>query len=194
MLLYLLRKIRSFYSKLSNSIVTFRYYASTIGNAKISISRGSTFQSNVLLKATDGGEILVGKNAFISDHVKIVAKGGRIVIGDGVFIGSGSVIVAHEGIEIGCNSLIAEYVVIRDQDHIIDSYPIQTAGFRTAPIRIGSDTWIACKASILRGATLGDRCVVGAHALVRNHIPDGMLAVGVPARAIRYVQNQPRIE
>ncbi len=194
MLIYLLRKTRSIFSKLSSINSTLRCYALAIGNPQILISRGCTFQRDVFLQATDGGEILIGKNAFFSDHVKIVAKRARIVIGDGVFIGSGSVIVAHESIQIGSDSLIAEYVVIRDQDHKVDSYPIQAAGYRTAPIRIGSNTWVGCKASILRGATLGDRCVVGAHALVRTHIPDDMLTVGVPARAIGCVHSKPRIE
>jgi len=188
MLMIVMRKTRSFFSHLCRLNSTFRCYARVIGDPQVSIAPGCAFESDVHLKATDGGEIRIGKNVTISKHVKIVAQGACVVIGDGVFIGSGSVIVARKGIEIGNESLIAEYVVIRDQDHRTDTHPIQDAGYSAAPIRIGSDVWIGCKATILRGASVGDRCVIGAHALVKSHIPDDMLAVGTPARVVKRIK------
>lgn len=94
-------------------------------------------------------------------------------------------IVSQEGIRIGSDTLIAEYVVIRDQDHDTRTHPIRTSGFLTSPIHIGRDVWIGCKATVLRGSTIGDGAVVGAHALVKGHIPAGALAVGVPAKVVR---------
>ena len=35
-------------------------------------------------------------------------------------------------------------------------------------MRIGPDTWIAAKVTILRGTTIGRGCVLGAHAVVRG--------------------------
>jgi acetyltransferase-like isoleucine patch superfamily enzyme len=189
MLMIVLRKMRAFSSRLWQLSSTLRCYARAVGDPMVSIARGCTFESDVLLKATDGGVIRIGKGVTISDHVKIVTQGARVVIGDGVFIGSGALIVAREGIEIGNDSLVAEYVVIRDQDHRTDSRPIRDAGYRVMPIRIGCDVWIGSKASILRGASVGDRSVIGAHALVKSHIPDDMLAAGVPARVIKRVED-----
>lgn len=34
---------------------------------------------------------------------------------------------------------------------------------------------------------MGDRCVIGAHSLVRSNIADDMLALGIPAKAIKRV-------
>ena len=67
--------------------------------------------------------------------------------------------------------------------------PTRLAGFETAPIEIGDGVWVGCKATILRGVRVGDGAVIGAHALVRSNISDGMLAVGLPAKAVRCLRN-----
>jgi acetyltransferase-like isoleucine patch superfamily enzyme len=92
-------------------------------------------------------------------------------------------VTAVHSCEIGDDVLIAEYVVIRDQDHSTITRPISSAGFVSAPVRIGHDVWLGAKATILKGVTIGDGCVVGAHALVRSDAPRYSLVIGVPARA-----------
>lgn len=181
-LYYFIRKLRSAMAKLKFISSTLFCYFNAIGNPAISIESKCLFGQNVSLRATDGGSISLGHGVSLAGGVQIVAEGGRVVVGDGVFVGLGSIVVSRSFIEIGSRTLIAEYVVIRDQDHRTDSIPLGISGFFSNPIRIGSDTWIGCKASILRGASVGDRCVIGAHALVKSKIPDGMIAVGIPAR------------
>ena len=127
---------------------------------------------------------MIRRGVSVGDRVQILARGGQITIEEAVFIGTGCLIVSIDSIEIGQDTLIAEYVVIRDQNHRTDSRPVRLAGFTALKIRVGRDVWIGCKASILRGGGVGDRAVVGAHALVNSQIPEGMLAVGAPARCI----------
>ena len=52
---------------------------------------------------------------------------------------------------------------------------------------IGAGAWLGAGAKILDGVTIGDRAIVGAGAVVREAVPDGAIAVGVPAcrRAVR---------
>ncbi len=52
-------------------------------------------------------------------------------------------------------------------------------------MRIGPDTWIATKVTILRGTTVGRGCVLGSHAVVKGHIPDFSIAVGAPAKVVK---------
>jgi len=158
-------------------------------NASIKIQGTYNFGKGVELRATDGGIIQLGKRVSIGRNAVLIAQGGEIVIGDDCYIGDGSFIVAKEAVSVGSGTLIAEYVVIRDQDHSIDSLPIRLAGFETAPIEIGDGVWVGCKATILRGVRVGDGAVIGAHALVRSNISDGMLAVGLPAKAVRCLRN-----
>lgn len=182
-----LRKFRALVFRFNNLITTLRIYIFAAGNGSISIGEGCRFGAAFILNVTDGGKVFIGRNTYIGPNVQIIVQGGTLIIENNVFIGVGSIIACRDNIYIGSDALIAEYVVIRDQDHKADSRPVRCSGFHTLPIRIGQDVWIGCKASILRGASVGDRCVVGAHALVRSHIPGDMLAVGVPARVVKRV-------
>ena len=189
MLNIIVRKIRAVFTRLNDFVPTVYCYSSTIFNPTLRIEKNCYFKKSTKLVATDGGSISIGKGSCLSEHVQIVAQGGHVTIGDDVFIGTGCLIVCRSSIFIGKDSLIAEYVVIRDQDHLVDSRPIRSAGFKTTPIYIGNDVWIGCKATVLRGAYVGNRSVIGAHALVKSRIPDDMLAVGVPARVVRRIES-----
>ena len=58
--------------------------------------------------------------------------------------------------------------------------------FQIKPVTIGCDCWIGSGARILAGVTIGNGAVIGANAVVTHNIPDFALAVGVPARVIKY--------
>lgn len=53
-----------------------------------------------------------------------------------------------------------------------------------APVTIGRGAYIGAGAIVLPGATIGEGAIVGAGSVVRRSIPDGMVAVGSPARVI----------
>jgi acetyltransferase-like isoleucine patch superfamily enzyme len=114
-----------------------------------------------------------------------LAHGGHIKIGDNVYIGDGVIIVSIDHISIAKDTLVAEYVVIRDQDHSLDSRPIQSGSFLATPIFIGEDCWLGAKSTVLRGSTIGNGAVIGAHSLVRGAIPAFTLAVGCPAIVVK---------
>lgn len=58
-------------------------------------------------------------------------------------------------------------------------------------ITIGRDTWIGDRAVVL--ADVGKHCVVGAGSVVTKPLPDYAIAVGVPAKVVRY-RNAPAPE
>jgi acetyltransferase-like isoleucine patch superfamily enzyme len=51
-------------------------------------------------------------------------------------------------------------------------------------VTVGRDTWIGDRAVVM--ADVGRHCVIGAGAVVTKAIPDYAIAVGVPAKVIRY--------
>lgn len=53
-------------------------------------------------------------------------------------------------------------------------------------LEIGNDVWIGAGAVILRGITIGDGAVIGANAVVTKDIPPYGIAVGNPAKVIKY--------
>lgn len=152
---------------------------------EISISTSATLDKGVRLSATDGGAIEIDGNVYLGPYVQIIARGGRIIIGDDVHVGTGCILVSRKCITIGRDSLIAEYVVIRDQDHEYSKRPIRKSGFQIEPITIGQDCWLGCKSTVLRGSNMGNGSVVGAHSLVRGDIPSYTLSVGCPAKVIK---------
>ena len=54
------------------------------------------------------------------------------------------------------------------------------------PITVGHDVWIGARATILGGVTIGNGAVIGAGSIVTRDIPPYAIAVGNPARVIRY--------
>ena len=134
----------------------------------------------------DGGVLELADGCSLCANTRIVVHGANLSLGAGTFVGNGCVIVAQQSIRIGQRVLIGEYVSIRDQDHRIDGAgPILDSGFETSPIEIGDDVWIGAKSTVLRGSCIGNGAVVGAHSLVRGNLPDGAVAVGLPARIVR---------
>jgi gamma-carbonic anhydrase len=59
---------------------------------------------------------------------------------------------------------------------------------------VGNETLIGMGAVILDGAVIGDQCLIGAKALVVQgvRIPDGSLALGVPAKVVRALSAKER--
>src|ERR1043165_9221964 len=53
-------------------------------------------------------------------------------------------------------------------------------------IAIGNDVFIGMNVTILDGVTIGDGAIIGAGAVVTHNIPPYAIAVGVPAKVIKY--------
>lgn len=170
--------------RLFNSLNKFKLTFLTEGT---DIGTGIKVFRNVECISTDKGQIMIGNNVSICSGAKIACLGGNISIGDNVHIGENTIIVCRNSIEIGKDTLIAEYVVIRDQDHSIDTRPINKAGFKTTPIIIGEDVWLGAKSTILRGSIIENGAVIGAHSLVNKKIKAYTLAVGTPAKEIKKI-------
>lgn len=109
--------------------------------------------------------------------------GGRLEIGDGVFVNFGCSISAHTLVHIGNGCLIGQYSIILDCDyHELGG----TDGHgRSRPIVIGDRVWMGARVTVLKGVTIGAGTVIGAGSVVTRDIPPGVLAAGVPAMAVR---------
>lgn len=163
-------------------LITKRTYLKCLFVNNIKLGKNCKFGKNVRIETTDGGSIEIGNNVNIADRTDIQAKKGKIKIEDNVFIGRDSIIVSSENIEIGSETLIAEFAVIRDQDHKFETIPIRNAGFVTKQIKIGCNVWIGARVTVLLGSCIGDNSVIGAHSLVKTCLPSNCLAYGTPVK------------
>ncbi len=113
---------------------------------------------------------------------------GTLSIGREVIFGHHCTLAARESLTIGDDSLLAEMVSIRDHDHRFErlDVPIREQGAASAPVVIGRNVWIGAKATVVKGVTIGDNAIIGANAVVTRDIPANAIAVGIPARVIKF--------
>lgn len=102
-------------------------------------------------------------------------------------MGRDNTINVYLDVSIEPEVLISDWVYVCDFDHRSDdlSTSIRSQGIVKSPVRIGRGSWVGVKASVLRGADIGEHSIIGAHAVVRGSIPAYSVAAGVPARVVR---------
>lgn len=134
-----------------------------------------------------GKKIKFGNYARIGYSVQIEAnENGSVEIEEEVRINRGTTIVSYTNVKIGAYTMIGEFVSIRDANHgIAPNEFIKKQPHDTKAISIGKDCWIGRGACILPGVTIGDGAIIGANSVVTKSIPDGAIAVGSPAKAIK---------
>ena len=135
----------------------------------------------------------------LADGVSIYAQT-RIVLGDvvadecvGLRIGArtivnvGCYLSGEGGLQIGEDVLIGPHAKLLSGGHAIDEGDAVIARNRItrAKIVVEDGAWIGAGAIVLEGVTIGRGAVVAAGALVRQDVPAGMVAAGMPARLIR---------
>ncbi|MFI6312145.1 acyltransferase [Nocardia fusca] len=166
----------------------YRLFKFRLANPHV-ILRGMVFLGrNVEIHATPGlGRLEIGRWVHIGDGNAIRCHEGSLRIGDKVVFGKDNVVNTYLDIEIGESTLVADWCYITDFDHRMDdiTLPIKDQGIVKSPVRIGPDTWIAAKVTVLRETRVGRGCVLGAHAVVKGEIPDYSIAVGAPARVVK---------
>lgn len=133
------------------------------------------------------GRLEIGRFVHIGDHTSIRCHEGSLRIGDKTVFGAANTVNCYLDIEFGASTLLADWIYVCDFDHRYEDIhtPIKDQGIVKTPVRVGPGTWVGTKVSILRGATVGRGCVLGAHAVVRGVFPDHTVAVGAPARIVR---------
>ena len=158
-----------------------------------------------ILRANLSGPVRVGEYAHVIGPALLV---GGVRIGPHTWINGPNTDVFSEvcGVEIGAFCSIARNVTIQEYDHPTDrcatSYVLehvfgdQSAGEAVSkgPIVIGNDVWVATQCVILSGARIGTGAIIGANSVVTSTIPPYAIAVGSPARVIKYRFPEPIIE
>lgn len=114
-----------------------------------------------------GKNITIGKNVFFNVNCCFQDRGG-IIIGDGVFIG--------------------QNVIISTLNHGFD-LPDRNTTYPSKVI-IGNNVWIGSGANILPGVSIGDNSIIGAGSVVIKDIPANSVAVGIPAKVIKNLDDK----
>lgn len=87
------------------------------------------------------------------------------------------------GIKIGEGTIFAPGVKIISANHSLTNLKVWD---KERPIEIGRHCWLASNVTICPGVHIGDYAIIGANAVVTHDIPSKAIAVGVPAKVIKY--------
>lgn len=174
----------------------------------------AAIESGVRLRFAD--HIRLGHGVYLDEGVYLHACPQGIEIGAGTIVMHGAILhvynfrnIPHSGIQIGRDSLIGEYSVIRGQggvrigdrvytspftqiiavNHVFDdpNRPFVEQGITAEGIIIEDDVWLGAGAIITDGVRVGKGAVVAAGAVVTKDVPPYTVVGGVPAKPIRTI-------
>lgn len=161
-------------------------------------------------------DLQLGTNIFIGDRVTIFQDkdGGSVELQDRVHLYGDSCIQTGESgtlkigtdthvqprcqfsaykasIKIGSRVQIAPNCAFYPYNHgVAPNQPIMTQPLTSGgDIVIGDGAWLGFGVIVLEGVCIGKGATIGAGAVVTKNIPDGAIAVGVPARVVGLRKN-----
>lgn len=143
-------------------------------------------------------DIALGGRAYFDDAVWFRGKyrpnvitcfeNAGITVGPGSLL-NGTIISARESVSIGRRSMLSWNTTVLDSN----LHPLDNASpLVIKPVTIGDHVMIASGVTILAGATIGSHSVIGAGSVVTGHIPDHVVAAGIPARVFREIGDRDR--
>ncbi|MFW1773979.1 DapH/DapD/GlmU-related protein [Acinetobacter seifertii] len=168
-------KIRTYFTFSQARII--RFPIDIRGKKFIRIDKGFTTGVGCRIEAYPAGDnntLFIGKNFQMNDYVHITAM---------------------HSVNIGDNVLLASKIYISDcthgsylgneHDSHPDTSPVERSLF-SKPVVIEDNVWLGEFVSVLPGVTIGKGTIVGANSVVSKSLPPYVIAVGTPAKPIKF--------
>jgi acetyltransferase-like isoleucine patch superfamily enzyme len=181
----------------------------------------AAIENYVRLRFAD--HITLGHGAYLDQGTYLHACPNGITIGQGTIVMHGAVLhvynfrgLPQSGIQIGRDSLVGEYSVIRGQggvtigDRVYTSpftqiiavnhvfrdpdRPFVEQGITAEGIVIEDDVWLGAGAIITDGVRVGKGAVVAAGAVVTENVEAHTVVGGVPARVLKTIDGKAEIQ
>jgi putative colanic acid biosynthesis acetyltransferase WcaF len=122
----------------------------------------------------------IGKGVIVRPSVSVPYPW-KLKIGDYSWVGDHAVLYCFAEITIGNNVVISQksYLCAGTHDYRTPGFNIQAF-----PIVIEDEVWLAADVFVAPGVTVGKGTVVGSRSSVFSDLPEMMVCVGSPARAV----------
>lgn len=135
------------------------------------------------------GGLRVGAGTTIGGPLRLIGGTARVhhlTIGHDVLIATDVVVNLDDEVRIEDGATLGPFVVIFTSTHRIGpSSRRLTLDIVTRPVVIESGAWVAMRATILPGVTVGRGSVVSAGSVVTADVPPNTLVAGNPAVVVR---------
>ena len=137
--------------------------------------------NNRIYENTRMVDVVLGDQSYVSEncHLNGVTIGRYSAIGPNVKIGLGM----HPA-----KTFASIHPLFYSKTNSACPFPLTDRNYFTEhqPVTIGHDVWIGANAVILDGVCVGDGAVVGAGAVVTRDIPPYGVALGIPAKTVKF--------
>ncbi|WP_316667507.1 hypothetical protein [uncultured Propionibacterium sp.] len=110
----------------------------------------------------------IGRGTLIRHGVRVHWPW-KLTVGRDCWVGVGAYLLNLDRITIGDDVCISQQAMLCTASHDADDPHFE---IELGPVVVGSGSWIAARATVLRGVTIGEDVVVGATALVVGDVPD----------------------
>ncbi|MCW2540867.1 MAG: hypothetical protein JWN95_2592 [Frankiales bacterium] len=120
----------------------------------------------------------------VSERCRFTGNGG-IRVGRGTFVNVDCTFDAFGPIHVGEDCAIAMHVTITTSTHELGADGLMDPNPVGRGVHIGNRCWIGAGALILPGVTIGDGAIVAAGAVVAKNCEPRTLYAGVPAKKVR---------
>lgn len=128
-----------------------------------------------------GVNIHLGKNIFMNYGCTLLDIS-PITLEDSVWLGTNVTIATP------CHPFLAE-------ERINQNYPDGYHDLEySKPVTIKKNVWVASNVTICGGVTIGENSVIGAGSVVTRDIPANCIAVGIPAKVLRFLDEGDRMD
>lgn len=134
---------------------------------------------NVLEELLEGR---IGEGSWIQPPL-FINQAQFVTVGSDVIIMNGLKVMSMGGLDIEDHVRISLNCTIATNDH--DMYDREILICK--PVRIRENAWLGVNVTVMPGVIIGKNAVIGAGSVVTKDIPDNAVAVGVPAKVIKYL-------
>lgn len=135
----------------------------------------------------------IGENCYIEPPLHANWGGAHVHFGNNVYANFNLTMVDDTHIYVGDHTMLGPNVTIAAAGHPILP-ELRRQGYQyNMPVHIGKNCWIGAGVVIVPGVTIGDDVVIGAGSVVTKDIPSRVVAVGVPCKVLREIDDHDKV-
>lgn len=126
---------------------------------------------------------------FVVERKADFGTGKNIVMKENACLGENARVIGMGTVTIGAHAMMGPDVLLVTDNHRFG--PKEFLGYSSGTIVVGDHAWIGARAILLKDVAIGNYAIIGAGAVVSRDIPDFGIAVGNPARVIKFRNSLP---
>lgn len=135
----------------------------------------------------------IGEGCYIEPPFHANFGGGHVHFGSHIYANFNLTMVDDTHIYVGDYTMFGPNVTVATAGHPILP-ELRRQGYQyNAPVHIGENCWIGAGVLIMPGVTIGDNSVIGAGSVVTKDIPSDVVAIGVPCRVLREINEHDKV-